>query len=560
MDETSGEFISSKVKGLMDMGIQQTYLLITDKGKTIRTTANHPYFIKETKKASIMGGVYQVDQSPRIETLTQDSFIAIANSNIRLVVKIDKQTKRKLHEMYQALGEGKFFAPDLLVFGIRVLLNFANIHPTRVQIDNEYPGYENRIRQFIKASNPDVDIEVKSIGHGKKAYAHWASYLSYKGKEEVDFEFTNKKDRGILQRRGQGTVTLVPLNQIRSTRGLIRQDYHKLEDLSTHSINSGLILSLPNVSNAKWRKVYDIKPGMEVATVDGWEKVVALKEYSREQVFDIEVENTHNFVGNDIVAHNTYITGNVGLGIASPATNLHLLGSGTGTGVQLLTQNNTQTNFGLAVLDNGNVGIGTTGPDYQLVATKGGNTFKWIDAGPYIRVDDGTRQIGMGTDSTNKGWIGSISNDGLGFRTNNAVKMWISTDGNVGIGTNTPGSALSVIGNVGIGTSAAGAALQVNGGGLFGWGTASSALSSGAILGVNGNVGVGTTSPLANLHVVGQCVAEGTLIKRRRRRRKTMDDGEIEDGDLKIEDRKVDKNNLSSTLNPIKQEIGNGMK
>ena len=35
----------------------------------------------------------------------------------------------------------------------------------------------------------------------------------------------------------------------------------------------------------------------------------------------------------------------------------------------------------------------------------------------------------------------------------------------------------------------------------------------------NGNLGVGTTSPTGILDILGQCVARGTLIKRRRRRR-----------------------------------------
>ncbi|MDP4000816.1 MAG: hypothetical protein Q8P83_01085 [bacterium] len=61
-----------------------------------------------------------------------------------------------------------------------------------------------------------------------------------------------------------------------------------------------------------WRKVSDLKPGQKIAVPDdnggvGWDEIESIKPVGREQVYDIEVEGTHNFVGNDIVAHNTYI-------------------------------------------------------------------------------------------------------------------------------------------------------------------------------------------------------------------------------------------------------------
>ena len=49
---------------------------------------------------------------------------------------------------------------------------------------------------------------------------------------------------------------------------------------------------------------------------------------------------------------------------------------------------------------------------------------------------------------------------------------------------------------------------------------------------VAGNVGVGTTNPLQKLHVEGQCVAIGTLIRRRRRKK----NGEWEEDDVPVED------------------------
>ena len=63
-------------------------------------------------------------------------------------------------------------------------------------------------------------------------------------------------------------------------------------------------------------------------------------------MYDLQIANTHNFVGNGIVAHNTAIfNSNVGIGTTSPIASLAVVGSGglnpfvvaSSTGTQLLT-------------------------------------------------------------------------------------------------------------------------------------------------------------------------------------------------------------------------------
>lgn len=65
-----------------------------------------------------------------------------------------------------------------------------------------------------------------------------------------------------------------------------------------------------------WYKVSDLVAGLEIAVPsqnrhgDGemiWDEIVSIQPVGREQVYDIEVEGTHNFVGNGIFAHNTYV-------------------------------------------------------------------------------------------------------------------------------------------------------------------------------------------------------------------------------------------------------------
>ncbi len=61
-----------------------------------------------------------------------------------------------------------------------------------------------------------------------------------------------------------------------------------------------------------WYKVSDLVEGTEIAVPSEtsqlvWDEIVSITPVGREQVYDIEVEGTHNFVGNDIFAHNTYV-------------------------------------------------------------------------------------------------------------------------------------------------------------------------------------------------------------------------------------------------------------
>jgi len=52
--------------------------------------------------------------------------------------------------------------------------------------------------------------------------------------------------------------------------------------------------------------------------------VVSIEPLGREPVWDIVVEGTHNFIGNRIFAHNTYLSGNVGVGTTAPVALLDL--------------------------------------------------------------------------------------------------------------------------------------------------------------------------------------------------------------------------------------------
>ena len=96
----------------------------------------------------------------------------------------------------------------------------------------------------------------------------------------------------------------------------------------------------------------------------------------------------------------------------------------------------------LAVLSNGNVGIGTTTPAEKLTIQTAVDNYGWIHT-------DGTRIIGSYLTSASAA-IGTKSNHPLAFFTNNGgTQMTLLQSGNVGIGTTTPNSLLTVKGDIG---------------------------------------------------------------------------------------------------------------
>ena len=492
-NEHSGRFVVSKVKQLADMGVKTIYKLTTASGKTIRTTANHPYFVRPVK---LLTGTFEADQSWKVENLSKDTYIAIANEGFSDVLKLDRRIRRQQQEWYRKNGKIRFFGPALWAYAIAELINRNNISRAVLVVDAEYTGFESFIKQIIQSRTAGLDIRFDKVG--RKSPAHYAAHGAYTGQ--------NKKRSGAPGVTGKPGTRFFPIYKLGSGRpssSRLITMYQKVLDVSR---------------GGEWLKAERIQPGWEVATVDGWEKIVSVKILPEEQVYDIEVEGTHNFVGNGIVAHNTAIfNSNVGIGTTSPIASLAVVGSGglnpfvvaSSTGTQLLT-----------VTQSGNVGIGTAVPGAKLEVSA-------TTATPQLRVKSSVAgdAAGIEIQSTDTGGIqwrlnslGNIANRVGNFEitpVGSSAAVAITTTGNVGIGTTNPTNAkLEII------QTAASEGLRVDGasGGFAfvvkGGTTYTSHVRAGLTVGANyfttppsngaiieGNVGIGTTSPSGALHV-----------------------------------------------------------
>jgi hypothetical protein len=204
--------------------------------------------------------------------------------------------------------------------------------------------------------------------------------------------------------------------------------------------------------------------------------------------------------------------GNVGIGTSSPNYKLHVSGNAY-INETLFVNQLTTIEDSLIVYDN--LGVGTTTPTaflhiagqfesnyaLKLSGTYGtGRTFGW-------KTNGGDSNVISLYDVTQGSRMAFFGYTQIGFEVNGVSRLYIADGGNVGIGTTSPSELLEVVGNIRANIS--------NGGGFMLTGASASGLvragATGLALRTNttdrltvdnsGNVGIGTTSPTVKLHV-----------------------------------------------------------
>ncbi|MEK7201068.1 MAG: hypothetical protein AAB737_00325, partial [Patescibacteria group bacterium] len=120
-------------------------------------------------------------------------------------------------------------------------------------------------------------------------------------------------------------------------------------------------------------------------------------------MYDISVEGTHNFIGNDIVAHNTYLTGGLGVGRATTTSGviettgvINVQGAGTSTFANGITLTNGCFFMpsGLCAGSAGSGGAVNTGTANRLAYYSAAGT---IDSANFLTTDATNLRLGIGT-------------------------------------------------------------------------------------------------------------------------------------------------------------------
>ncbi|MCG2702707.1 hypothetical protein L6273_06270, partial [Candidatus Parcubacteria bacterium] len=416
LDETTGKIIPSTINGLLDMGVKPVYKLTTQDGKTIRTTGNHPYLAK---------------------TLLPTS----PNQN-----SCDSNKNQSYNSQINISASGHISSP---------------LPQKEKPNNNQYNA---------------TDHSSKKVGINNVPFNHFliplASNMETAENAKANINDTPKVKKNLdkfsgLTNKGETTPAE---NQATETLPNIS------EALSSWPIDNLPILfkNITNkLNNAQWTKIIYLSPGDEIAVADEKDlkfvKIASIEYIGEEQVYDIEVEGTHNFVANGIIAHNTYISDKLGIGATNASYQLHVSGSGNIT---------TNLNIG-GTLTLGNLNIGSS---YVLTSASGasGGQVAYLDTTSWDK--DSSDDLSV----LEEGYAIDITGSGIG-----RTIAFDSTE----VSSTTWGS-----------------------GSPFTWTFDAGAtdpqlyLSSNIFAVQTGNIGIGTTSPLTKLHIEGQCVTGDSLL------------------------------------------------
>ncbi len=375
LNEESGTLEPRRINGLLDMGIQPVFRLTTASGRSIRTTGNHPYLTKEGWRKVVdlqIGGEIAVPQDERVARANESSWRGGAGQSRRTT---------------QRPAPTEALAPTS-----RSLYSWSL--PPSVGMDQDADHREN--------------------GEGTPQ-AHPSDQRKF---SEEHARYANRKDRfrQISQELGDN-LQFVLTNGLHALHALSIARPVFLSNVAWASAMS------PRESSPTVRSIAPhLTPGSLSDTEIRWESIRSIEPVGREPVYDIEVEGTHNFVANGLIAHNTYLSGNVGIGTESPAKKLHVDGD-----VQL-----------------GGTGYGSLYPGF-------GRLFLRAEAGSamppslvFQDFDAAAKTMGFNfvTDGTTPGTRMDVTNS------SGSTLYSLTESGNVGIGTGSgsPESRLNVIG------------------------------------------------------------------------------------------------------------------
>ena len=369
LNERTGKIEPARVNKLLDMGIKPVFKLITEGGREIRTTGNHPYLV----------------QLPYDE----------------LQRRIQLQETGSLERNY-GFSQGS----------LSVAYEFSEARTIWVDGSTTQSGNVNssQYRGRIGTLSQDGVSPVSLSGQRQSLRGGGLSGSSLR-----TGIFDETTDQQSFASHPQNQSHAFRFNQLPQERNWVKVIY----------LQKGDLIAVPSLNS-------DLLNSEQVL----WQKIKSIEYIEEEQVYDIEVENTHNFIANDIFAHNTYLSGSVGIGTTVPTYKLNV-NSASDDVLKLTTTRNIAAAFPLYIVHNKGIANVVNEDAIKIM-------FQSDSSSTANAIHSAIGQVSED--------VTSASGAGLAFYTGGyssvEEKVRISKTGNVGIGTTGPNAKLEVTGDV----------------------------------------------------------------------------------------------------------------
>ncbi len=303
LNEQTGKIEPRQIKALLDMGTKPVFKLTTESGKSIKTTANHPYLaLRQEDPGSLI-----LDLSNNNQKYEQSS--------------IQLRTAQSVAREYGLSPEELSIEQEFSQ--VRALWIDQSIKESSSINNAEYSGGTGQAIQD-RISPVCLQCPGKSLRDSDLPKDSSQTQLSQGAGNQGDFA-ANSSDSCSTQR----THCLFEERQIidDGSRTLERAEWTKVIDLAIGDYIATVkdLKSNNHELFAEGEYNKDLRSNNQDQVL--WAKIESIEYVGKEQVYDIEVEDTHNFIANGILAHNTYLSSNVGIGTTSPVEKLDVDGA-----------------------------------------------------------------------------------------------------------------------------------------------------------------------------------------------------------------------------------------
>ncbi|MBU1366344.1 MAG: hypothetical protein KJ711_00835, partial [Candidatus Omnitrophica bacterium] len=332
--QDSGRLEPHRVNALLDMGVKPVYRITTKSGKQLKTTLNHPYLTKEGWKK-----LKDIKVGEEIAVIQPYLHLRGASSKTGEGINVLKETND--YRVVRDKGLGSINFPAMTDFGNEDIIDFpiedypiaSNLETIGINRTADYAFGKNQgirltkiMLNFKDYSILDIfrQLQEHSFGLGSKIVGnHLSPSLFFTSLLETlpDLRDSSREERNLgseasisssissmvsLSKTNPRVLPLlstkrtIPVNEkgnFAACDGFSRTTFSSDNPFS----NDGTIFSPPYLKDTT--PIYLSQEDLKIT----YEPITSIESLGNRHVYDIEVEGTHNFVAQGIVAHNTVI-------------------------------------------------------------------------------------------------------------------------------------------------------------------------------------------------------------------------------------------------------------